>query len=64
MVGEELRLLPAAAEDEGVAALEPHDLLAGAVGGWWAGKAVADATHKFTQEDDSFYRERFENRSL
>lgn len=37
--------------------------IAGAVGGWWAGKAVADATHKFTTEDDSFYRERFETSS-
>jgi hypothetical protein len=34
--------------------------IAGAVGGWWAGKAVADASHKFTQDDDAFYRERFE----
>jgi hypothetical protein len=36
--------------------------IAGAVGGWWAGRAVADAAHKFTQDDDSFYRERFEQR--
>lgn len=36
--------------------------IAGAAGGWWAGRAVADATHKFTADDDSFYRERFENR--
>jgi hypothetical protein len=36
--------------------------IAGAVGGWWAGRAVADAAHKFTHEDDSFYRDRFENR--
>jgi hypothetical protein len=35
--------------------------IAGAVGGWWAGRAVSEATHKFTQEDDSLYRERFEN---
>jgi hypothetical protein len=35
--------------------------IAGAVGGWWAGHAVSEATHKFTQEDDSYYRERFEN---
>ncbi len=35
--------------------------IAGAVGGWWAGHAVAEATHKFTQEDDSYYRERFAN---
>lgn len=37
--------------------------IAGAVGGWWAGRAVSEAAHKFTQEDDSLYRERFENRS-
>ncbi len=36
--------------------------IAGAVGGWWAGRAVAEAAHKFTHEDDSFYRERFETR--
>ena len=36
--------------------------IAGAVGGWWAGRAVADATHKFTADDDTFYRERFEHR--
>src|SRR6476660_5602258 len=36
--------------------------IAGAVGGWWAGRAVADAAHKFTTEDDSYYRERFEQR--
>ncbi len=37
--------------------------IAGAVGGWWAGRAVADAAQKFTTEDDSYYRERFENTS-
>ena len=37
--------------------------IAGAVGGWWAGHAVAEATHKFTQDDDSYYRERFESRA-
>lgn len=36
--------------------------IAGAVGGWWAGHAVAEAAHKFTHEDDSLYRERFESR--
>jgi len=34
--------------------------IAGAVGGWWAGRTVAEATHKFTQDDDEYYRERFE----
>jgi hypothetical protein len=37
--------------------------IAGAVGGWWAGRAVAEAAHQFTHEDDSLYRERFETRS-
>lgn len=37
--------------------------IAGAVGGWWAGRAVSEAAHKFTSEDDSLYRERFENRT-
>jgi hypothetical protein len=35
--------------------------IAGAVGGWWAGRTVAEATHKFTQDDDTYYRDRFEN---
>lgn len=33
--------------------------IAGAVGGWWAGHAVAEATHKFTSSDDERYREHF-----
>jgi len=37
--------------------------IAGAVGGWWAGHAVAEATHKFTQDDDDYYREHFVNRT-
>jgi len=37
--------------------------LAGAVGGWWAGRTVSEATHKFTQDDDDYYREHFVNRS-
>jgi len=37
--------------------------LAGAVGGWWAGRAVSEATHKFTQDDDNYYREHFVNKS-
>ena len=36
--------------------------IAGAVGGWWAGRTVAEAAHKFNQHDDEYYRERFENR--
>jgi hypothetical protein len=37
--------------------------IAGAVGGWWAGRAVADAAHHFTSDDDNYYRETFEKRS-
>jgi hypothetical protein len=37
--------------------------IAGAVGGWWAGRAVADAAHQFTHDDDSYFRESFEKRS-
>jgi hypothetical protein len=37
--------------------------LAGAVGGWWAGRAVSEATHTFTQDDDTYFREHFVNRS-
>ncbi len=36
--------------------------IAGAVGGWWAGHAVSEATHKFTESDDDYYRERFVNK--
>jgi hypothetical protein len=34
--------------------------IAGAIGGWWAGKAIADAAAHYTEEDDRFYRERYE----
>lgn len=37
--------------------------IAGAVGGWWAGRAVADAAHKFTHDEDTYYRESFEKRT-
>ncbi len=37
--------------------------IAGAVGGWWAGRAVADAAHKFTTDEDIYYRETFEKRT-
>jgi len=37
--------------------------IAGAVGGWWAGHAVSEAAHKFTENDDNYYRERFVNRA-
>ena len=37
--------------------------IAGAVGGWWAGRAVADAAHKFMHDEDTYYRETFEKRT-
>jgi hypothetical protein len=37
--------------------------LAGAVGGWWAGRAVSEATHTFTENDDMYYRAHFVNRT-
>ncbi|MDF1502961.1 hypothetical protein [Roseisolibacter sp. H3M3-2] len=30
--------------------------LAGAVGGWWSGRAVSEAAHGFTSDDDTHYR--------
>jgi hypothetical protein len=30
--------------------------LAGAVGGWWSGRAVSEAAHGFTDDDDTHYR--------
>ena len=35
--------------------------LAGAIGGWWAGRAIADAAHHYTDADDSYYRTHFES---
>ena len=35
--------------------------IAGVVGGWWAGKAAAEATHKYSDVDDSFYRDTYES---
>src|SRR3954468_609550 len=35
--------------------------LAGVVGGGWAGKAAVEAAHKYTPEDDSTYRQSYEN---
>jgi hypothetical protein len=34
--------------------------IAGAVGGWWAGKAIVDATESFDEHTDHYYRSRFE----
>jgi hypothetical protein len=34
--------------------------IAGVVGGWWAGKSAAEATHKYSDVDDRFYRDTYE----
>lgn len=35
--------------------------IAGAVGGWWAGRAVSDAAHEYSEGDDAVYRNHYEN---
>ena len=34
--------------------------IVGAMGGWWSGRAVAEAATAITKDDDAFYRKRFE----
>lgn len=34
--------------------------IAGALGGWWAGRAVSEAAKHYTNEDDAFYRNKYE----
>ena len=34
--------------------------IVGAMGGWWSGRAVAEAATAITKDDDAFYRQRFE----
>jgi len=34
--------------------------IVGAMGGWWSGRAVAEAATAITKDDDTFYRSRFE----
>lgn len=35
--------------------------IVGAMGGWWSGRAVAEAATAISKDDDDFYRRRFEN---
>ena len=35
--------------------------IAGAVGGWWAGRAVMETASKYSEQDDSFYRNAYEH---
>jgi hypothetical protein len=37
--------------------------IVGAMGGWWSGRAVAEAATAITKDDDVFYRQRFETYS-
>ena len=34
--------------------------IAGALGGWWAGRAVSEAAKHYTNEDDTFYRNKYD----
>jgi uncharacterized protein (TIGR02271 family) len=38
--------------------------LAGVVGGWWAGRSVADAASTYSDDDDQYYRRHFESSSM
>jgi hypothetical protein len=35
--------------------------IAGALGGWWAGRAISETAKHYTQEDDSYYRNQYDN---
>jgi hypothetical protein len=37
--------------------------IVGAMGGWWSGRAVAEAATAISKDDDAFYRRRFETSS-
>jgi len=37
--------------------------IAGAVGGWWSGRAISQAAHNYTEDDDAYYRSQFESRN-
>jgi hypothetical protein len=37
--------------------------IVGAMGGWWSGRAVAEAATAITKDDDAFYRSRFQTSS-
>src|SRR5688572_32887067 len=38
--------------------------IVGAMGGWWTGRAVAEAATAITTEDDKFYRSHYEGAPL
>lgn len=40
------------------------DGIAGTIGGWWSRRAVSDAASRFSDEEDRFYRDRYENSPL
>jgi hypothetical protein len=35
--------------------------IAGAMGGWWTGRAVTEAASKLTKDDDAYYQQNYEN---
>jgi hypothetical protein len=35
--------------------------IAGALGGWWAGRAVTEAAEKLSEDDETYFRQHFEN---
>ena len=37
--------------------------LAGVIGGWWAGKSAVEASHKYSPDDDHYYRNTYEGSS-
>jgi hypothetical protein len=52
------------AENDNAVAGGPIDTIIGriarTIGGWWAGRAVSEAATSYTDEDDSYYRERYQ----
>ena len=36
--------------------------IAGAVGGWWSGRAISEAASAYTEDDDAYYRSRYQSR--
>jgi hypothetical protein len=34
--------------------------IAGAIGGWWSGRAISEAVEKLTEDDETYYRQHFQ----
>jgi hypothetical protein len=52
---------PSHADEAGEAVGGIGGVLAGAIGGWWSGRAFTEAASKLTTADDDYYRERYES---